>query len=80
MFLTLLDVLTAKSLAATTAIALLTWVQCAKSVTQVITIILPVNAKKAQCVNCSENHMSRSSDCDVWKKEKEVMKIKVTQR
>ena len=24
--------------------------------------------------------MSRSSDCDVWKKEKEVMKIKVTQR
>ena len=35
---------------------------------------------KAQCVNCGENHMSRSSDCDVWKKEKEVMKIKVTQR
>ena len=24
--------------------------------------------------------MSRSSDCDIWKKEKEVMKIKVTQR
>ena len=24
--------------------------------------------------------MSRSSDCDVWKKVKEVMKIKVTQR
>ena len=24
--------------------------------------------------------MSRSSDCDVWKKEKEVMKIKVTRR
>ena len=24
--------------------------------------------------------MSRSSDCDVWKKEKEVMKIKVSQR
>ena len=24
--------------------------------------------------------MSRSSDCDVWKKEKEVIKIKVTQR
>ena len=35
---------------------------------------------KAKCVNCGENHMSRSSDCDVWKKEKEVMKIKVTQR
>ena len=36
--------------------------------------------KPAKCVNCGENHMSRSSDCDVWKKEKEVMKIKVTQR
>ena len=24
--------------------------------------------------------MSRSSDCDLWKKEKEIMKIKVTQR
>ena len=35
---------------------------------------------KVQCVNCGENHMSRLSDCDVWKKEKEVMKIKVTQR
>ena len=33
-----------------------------------------------KCVNCGKNHMSRSSDCDVWKKEKEVMKIKVTQR
>ena len=33
-----------------------------------------------KCVNCSGNHMSRSSDCEVWKKEKEVMKIKVTQR
>ena len=33
-----------------------------------------------KCVNCSGKHMSRSSDCDVWKKEKEVMKIKVTQR
>ena len=35
---------------------------------------------QAKCVNCGGNHMSRSSDCDVWKKEKEVMKIKVTQR
>ena len=35
---------------------------------------------QAKCVNCGENHMSRSSDCDVWKKEKNVMKIKVTQR
>ena len=34
-----------------------------------------------KCVNCGENHMSRSSDCDVWKKkEKEIIKIKVTQR
>ena len=36
--------------------------------------------KQAKCVNCGENHMPRSSDCDVWKKEKEVMKISVTQR
>ena len=35
---------------------------------------------QAKCVNCGENHMSGSSDCDVWKKEKEVKKIKVTQR
>ena len=34
----------------------------------------------AKCVNCGENHMSRSRDCDVWKKEKEIIKIKVTQR
>ena len=34
----------------------------------------------AKCVNCGGNHTSRSSDCDVLKKEKEVMKIKVTQR
>ena len=45
MFLTLSDVLTAKSLATTRATALLTWVQCAKSVAKVITTILPVNAK-----------------------------------
>ena len=45
MFLTHSDVLTAKSLATTRATALLTWVQCAKSVAKVITIILPVNAK-----------------------------------
>ena len=36
--------------------------------------------KPAKCVNCGGNHTSRSSDCDVWKKEKEIMKIKVTQR
>ena len=34
----------------------------------------------AKCVNCGGNHVSRSSDCDTWKKENEVMKIKVTQR
>ena len=36
--------------------------------------------KPAKCVNCQGNHLSRSSDCEVWKKEKEIMKIKVTQR
>ena len=36
--------------------------------------------KPVKCVNCGGNHTSRSSDCDVWKKEKEIMKIKVTQR
>ena len=25
---------------------------------------------QAKCANCGENHMSRSSACDVWKKEK----------
>ena len=34
----------------------------------------------AKCVNCGGNHVSRSSDCETWKNEKEVMKIKVTQR
>ena len=80
MFLTLSDVLTAKGLAITRTTALLTLVQCAKSVAKVITTILPVNAEIKHCVDCGENHMSRSSDCDVWKKEKEVMNIKVTQR
>ena len=32
------------------------------------------------CFHCGGNHVSRSSDCDTWKKEKEIMKIKVTQR
>ena len=31
----------------------------------------------AQCVNCGKDHLSRSSDCEVWKKEKEIMKLKV---
>ena len=29
-------------------------------------------------VNCGLNHLSRSNVCEVWKKEKEIMKIKVT--
>ena len=51
MFLTLSDVLTAKGLAITRTTALLTWVQCVKSVAQVITTILPVNAKSQQSVS-----------------------------
>ena len=31
-----------------------------------------------KCVNCGINHLSRSNVCEVWKKEKEIMKIKVT--
>ena len=31
-----------------------------------------------QCVNCGQNHLSRSNDCEIWKKEKEIMRIKVT--
>ena len=50
-FQTLSDVLTAKSLAITRATALLTSVQCMKSVAQVITTILPDNAKKRQNVS-----------------------------
>ena len=51
MFRTLSDVLTAKRLAITRTTALLTWVQCVKSVAQVITTILPVNAKSQQSVS-----------------------------
>ena len=29
----------------------------------------------AQCVNCGKDHLSRSSDCEVLKKEKEIMKL-----
>ena len=35
---------------------------------------------EAKCVNCDGNHMSRSSDREVWKKENETMKVKVTNR
>ena len=34
---------------------------------------------QTKCVNCGLNHPSRSNECEVWKKEKEIMKIKVTQ-
>ena len=34
------------------------------------------NAPK--CVSCGKDHLSRSNQCDVWKKEKEISKIKVT--
>ena len=30
-------------------------------------------------VNCGKDHLSRSNKCEIWKKEKEIMKIKVTQ-
>ena len=32
----------------------------------------------AKCVNCGKAHVSRSNQCEIWKKEKEIMKIKVT--
>ena len=31
-----------------------------------------------KCVNCGLNHLSRSNECEMWKKEKEILKIKVT--
>ena len=31
-----------------------------------------------KCVNCDLYHLSRSNVCEVWEKEKEIMKIKVT--
>ena len=81
MFLALSDVVTAKSLATTRATALLTLGSvCEKCGKGNHDHLASQCQNKAQCVNCGENHMSRSSDCDVWKKEKEVMKIKVTQR
>ena len=43
--------------------------------------ILRANAKKkpVKCVNCGKEYLSRSNECEIWKKEKEIMKIKVTQ-
>ena len=42
----------------------------------------PTHACKNQpkCVNCHKNHLSKSNQCEIWKKEKEIMKIKVTQK
>ena len=31
-----------------------------------------------KCVNCGLDHLSRSNVCEVWKKEKDIMKTKVT--
>ena len=33
---------------------------------------------KPKCVNCGKEHLSRSNTCEIWKKEKEIMKIKAT--
>ena len=33
---------------------------------------------KPKCVNCGKDHVSRSSECEIWKKKKEINKIKVT--
>ena len=35
---------------------------------------------EAKCVNCQKNHQSKSNKCEIWKKEKEIMIIKVTQK
>ena len=31
-------------------------------------------------MNCHKNHLSKSNLCEIWKKEKEIIKIKVTQK
>ena len=33
---------------------------------------------KPKCVNCGKEHPLRSNTCEIWKKEKEIMKIKAT--
>ena len=35
---------------------------------------------EAKCVNCHKKHQSKSNQCEIWKKEKKIMKIKVTQK
>ena len=32
------------------------------------------------CKNEAKNHLSKSNQCEIWEKEKEIMKIKTTQR
>ena len=33
---------------------------------------------KPKCVNCGKEHVPRSNQCEIWKKETEIMKIKTT--
>ena len=42
----------------------------------------PIHACKneAKCVNCHKNHLSKSNQCEIWIKKKEIMKIIVTQK
>ena len=35
--------------------------------------------KDLKCANCQENHSAGSRDCEIWKKEKEITKLKFTQ-
>ena len=35
---------------------------------------------QAKCLNCNKSHVSKSNECDIWKKEKKIMKIKITQK
>ena len=40
---------------------------------------IPSNCKNpVKCVNCGLDHLSRSNECEIWKKEKEIMRVKVT--
>lgn len=34
---------------------------------------------KLQCVNCGKEHAANSNTCEIWKKEKEIIRIKVQQ-
>ena len=31
-----------------------------------------------KCTNCGKDHLPKSNQCEIWKKEKEIIKIKVT--